>query len=162
MDDEILAVIEASPMRRWIGLIMLTGLAVVTIYVALSQPPAPVWQVFLIGLGLVSLWGAVRMYQATQARLELTREALRDDTGTVLARVADIRQVERGAFAFKPSNGFLVTTAEPQARAWRPGLWWRFGRRIGVGGVVPGHQAKLVSDILSALLVERREGGADR
>ncbi|GHF68253.1 hypothetical protein [Seohaeicola zhoushanensis] len=161
MDDEILAVIEASVIRRWIGLAMLAGLGGVTIYVALAKPPEPVWQVFLIGIGLLSLWAAARMYAATQLRIELTREVLRDSAGMVLARVEDIRSIERGAMAFKPSNGFLVTTNTPAGRAWRPGLWWRVGRRVGVGGVVPGHQAKLVSDILSALLLERNEKGAE-
>jgi len=69
--------------------------------------------------------------------------------------VADIERVDRGVFAFKPSNGFLVRTREPSARAWRPGLWWRFGRRIGVGGVTSANQTKAMSEILAAMLAER-------
>ena len=34
MDDEIVAVVEASPVRRWMGIAMLVGLGVVTIFVA--------------------------------------------------------------------------------------------------------------------------------
>ena len=161
MDDEIVAVVEASPVRRWMGIAMLVGLGVVTIFVALDTPPALLWQIFLIAVGVLAVWGAVRLYQATRLRIELTREGLRDSGGAVLARIEDIRTVERGAFAFKPSNGFLVTTHGRGPRAWRPGLWWRMGRRVGVGGVVPGHQTKLMADILSALLLERKQKGAD-
>lgn len=161
MNDEILAVVKASAMRRWIGLAMLAGLGIVTLYVAMTQPPALLWQVFLIAVGLLALWGAVRLYAATQLHIELTRDEVRDSEGTVLARVADIRGIDRGAMAFKPSNGFLISTVTPGPRTWRPGLWWRFGRRVGIGGVVPGHQTKLMSDILSALLLERKEQGAD-
>lgn len=161
MDDEILTAIEASVMRRWIGLIMLAGLGLTTIYVAMAAPPIPVFQAFLIGIGLLAFWGAVRLFRATQLRIELTRREIRDTGGMVLARLDDIASVERGAFAFKPSNGFLVTTRTSAPRAWRPGLWWRIGRRVGVGGVVPGHQAKLMADIIAALLAERKQEGAD-
>ena len=165
MDDdaEILAEMRASPGRRVIGIGSLGGLGVLVLWIAFARPPELMWQVFLIVVGLAALWCADAMRRATASRVHLTRAELRDTDGTLLARVADIEAVDRGAFAFKPSNGFLVRLAERgPSNAWRPGLWWRLGRQIGVGGMTPGHQAKNMADILAALLETRtdRDGPA--
>lgn len=155
MNQEILAVVETSSTRRWMGVLMLAGLGGLVVYVALATPPEPVWQVFLIVIGGLALWMADRMRRATEHRIELTETELRSSDGQVIALVADIEKVDRGVFALKPSNGFMVRTATPAPRAWRPGLWWRMGRRIGVGGVTSAGQTKAMSEILSALVAQR-------
>jgi len=160
MKDEVLAIVGASPPRRVIGVGSVLVLGVTAICVALLRPPSnPGWIVFLLALGLGALWLTDRMRKATSHRLELTREALRSSTGEVLVNVADVEAIERGAFAFKPSNGFtlvLKNNAQTGPKRWEPGLWWRLGRRVGVGGVTPGHQAKAMAEILSALMQEPR------
>lgn len=158
MDDEVLAVVAASPLRRWMGIGTLVGVAVFALWILLAGTAALSWQLFLLAIGAGALWMAERMRRATEAHLELTASELRTSTGQTVARVEDIEAVERGAFAFKPSNGFLVRTRTPADRVWQPGLWWRMGRRIGIGGVTPGHQSKQMADIIAALLLERRKG----
>ena len=79
-------------------------------------------------------------------------EGLRDGNGRLLCRMDQIAGVDRGAFAFKPSNGFLVKLKEPMPRVWQPGLWWRLGRRIGVGGVTPAGQGKFMADMIALKL----------
>ncbi|MBK0327083.1 hypothetical protein I5535_07230 [Rhodobacteraceae bacterium F11138] len=155
MDDEILAVVEASAPRRWIGVGMLAGIALLLFYGVFATPGTLLWQAALIALGLGVLWIAARLWQATSVRIELTAQGLRDSGGAVIARLADIKSVERGSFAFKPTNGFLLRTYGSVGRAWRPGLWWRIGPRIGIGGVTPGHQAKAMADLLAVRLAER-------
>lgn len=156
MTDEILARIETSAGRRVIGVGMLFFLGGLLIYVALTTPPQTLgWQLFLIALGGISLWAGERMRQATKLSLELTRQELRDSSGEVLARVDDMVGLDRGMFAFKPSNGFILKANRPQAGRWRPGLYWRMGRRIGVGGVTPGSQTKMMADMIAALIAER-------
>ena len=154
-DNEVLAVIQASPPRRWMGVGMLAAIGVLVIYVALVAPPVPVWQAFLIVTGGLALWMADRMRRATGYAIELTRTELRDSSGELIARVSDIEKVESGFFAFKPSHGFLVRTRTPATRIWRPGLWWRFGRRIGVGGVTPRSQTKFMAEMLTAMIALR-------
>jgi hypothetical protein len=155
MQDEVLAVIEASAVRRWMGVIMLAGLGGLVIYVAFATPPRLGWQVFLIVVGALALWMADKMRRATEHRIELTETEVRSSDGQVIAMVANIEKIDRGVFALKPSNGFMVRTTSSQSRAWRPGLWWRLGRRIGVGGVTSASQTKTMSEILAALLVQR-------
>ncbi|MEO1107896.1 MAG: hypothetical protein AAFX90_08250 [Pseudomonadota bacterium] len=157
MQDEVLATIEASAPRRWIGVLMLGTVGVLVLYVALSTPPELVWQVFLIVVGGAALWLAYSVWQATQDRIELTRTELRTGAGRLIALVDEIEAVDRGVFAFKPSNGFLVRTRATTSNNWAPGLWWRLGRRVGVGGMTAASEAKFMSEILSALLLERDE-----
>lgn len=153
--DDIMAVIQASPGRRILGLGSLWVLALLVIYVAIASPPEFGWQVFLLAMGGGSIYAAEAMRRATAITLELTREELRDSAGTVLARVEDIVSIDRGIFAFKPSNGFLLRLSHKSPRAWKPGLWWRLGKQIGVGGMTPGHQTKFMAEMISAMIAER-------
>ena len=92
------------------------------------------------------------MRRATSSSIELRRDGLYDQDGTLIARIDNIKRMDRGILAFKPSNGFILLLTEPMPRAWRPGLWWRFGRRVGVGGVTSAGMTKGMSEILSTLM----------
>ncbi|THH35698.1 hypothetical protein E4Z66_11450 [Aliishimia ponticola] len=153
---DIIATISASQPRRWLGVLSMVGLGLLLIYVALAKPPALGWLVFLLMLGAGSLWLGVRMWDATSRVIELTEDELRDNSGAVIARIADIEQIDRGFFAFKPSNGFLIRTCSAAGKStWQPGLWWRSGRRIGIGGVTPGSQSKFVAEYLQTMIAMR-------
>lgn len=154
-EDEVLARVTPSAGRRILGIGMLSFLAVLVIYVAITTPPSLGWQVFLIALGSVSLVIANAMRKATKHTLELTRTELRDDAGTVLVRMEDVVSIDRGAFAFKPSNGFLLRLTTSHAKDWRPGLWWRASRRIGVGGMTPMRSTKYMAEVIAIMIAER-------
>ncbi|WP_170603879.1 hypothetical protein [Ruegeria arenilitoris] len=157
MQQDVLATVQASSPRRWIGVGMLGIVALLVIYVALASPPETGWQVFLLVVGFASLWLAQRMWVSTKDAIELTKSQLRTRSGRPICEIADIVSVDRGVFAFKPSNGFLVLTRARTKNAWEPGLWWRIGRRIGVGGMTSAAETKFMSEMLSALLMERAE-----
>ena len=151
-----LASAAASVPRRWMGVGMLALLGGLLLYVALSTPPENVlWQVFLIVLGLASLGLAEKMRRATELSIYLTEAGLHDSAGEVIAPLDQIARIERGTFAFKPSHGFTVQLITPQPRRWKPGIWWRMGRRVGIGGVMPGGQTKFMAEMLQAMLAER-------
>ncbi|MEM9582628.1 MAG: hypothetical protein AAGA08_05895 [Pseudomonadota bacterium] len=154
MSDVIAGIVPSAP-RRTFGTGVLYALGVVLIYVAVTNPPSAAYAVFLIGFGLLCLYGGLRMWQVTGRVIELTEEALRLSDGTLICRTEDIRKVDRSFFAFKPSNGFLITLNTSYPAKWAPGLWWRMGKRIGVGGVTPGSQAKMMADTIAALIATR-------
>ncbi|TCP43195.1 hypothetical protein [Rhodovulum marinum] len=157
---EELAVLRVSAVRRVVGLGVMVLLAGLLLSVALVRPPdAPLWRGFLLVLGGAVLALGEAMRRATAHPLRLTRAGLFDDTGRELARIDDIEGIERGMFALKPSNGFTLKLTRAGGRAWAPGVWWRFGRRLGVGGVTSAAQAKAMAEILTALLLERSQGG---
>ena len=155
--NEVLATVKASSGRRLIGLTSLGALGVFLAYIAFTSSPGLGWQLFLLVCGGAAIWMADRMRRATASVIELTPTELRDGDGTVIARVAVIEALDRGVFAFKPSNGFLLRTAAgtQDGNVWRPGLWWRIGRRVGIGGMTPGSQTKFMSEIISAMMASR-------
>ncbi|WP_170759154.1 hypothetical protein [Ruegeria lacuscaerulensis] len=152
MQQEILATVKASSPRRWLGVGMLAIVGALVIYVALASPPEFAWQVFLFVVGAAAFWLAHRMWHATKDWIELTQTELRTGAGRLIASVEDIESVDRGVFAFKPSNGFLVKTRNKAANCWEPGLWWRFGHRVGVGGMTAAAETKFMAEILTTLI----------
>lgn len=155
-ESEIIATVMPSSVRRYAGLLMLTILGGLLVYVALATPPASIlWRLFLLGLGGLVLWLVEKMRRATLVGVVLTAEGLHTTDGQLLVAVDQMVGVVRGSFSLKPSNGFSVLTKDRQARAWAPGLWWRFGKRVGVGGVTAASQAKFMSEVLAAMLAER-------
>ena len=158
MSSETLATVHASAPRRLFGVTLNIVLGLLLIYIALIKPPAHMgWQAFLVLLGVTVLWLGQKMWYATQRVIELTETELRDSSGEVIAYVDQIVSIDRGMLAFKPSNGFIFKVKTAQPRVWNPGLWWRFGRRVGVGGVTPGSSTKMMADIIAAKLAERTE-----
>jgi len=154
-DTEILATVQASMGRRILGIGSLYLLSLMVIYVAVVKPPEIGWQIFLFVLGGGSIWIAEMMRKATALSLELTKTELRDSAGTVLAKIEDVQSLDRGVFAFKPSNGFLLRLSTSTGRTWHPGLWWRLGNRVGVGGMTPGPQTKFMAEMISAMVAQR-------
>lgn len=156
--DEVIGFIDPRPARRIaaVGAIGLLGL--ILIYVAATHPPAnPGWLVFLVVMGGGCVYIAWRMWVVTAVRLEMTRTELREAGGRTLFTIDEVASVDRGFFAFKPANGFLVRlkTRNARPRVYVPGLWWRSGRTIMVGGVVSRRHTRAVADLITILLLER-------
>ncbi|MCX7646028.1 MAG: hypothetical protein N2Z62_12145 [Rhodobacteraceae bacterium] len=152
----VLARLHPSPARRGLAVAVLAALGGLLLWVALARPPETLHgRLLLPALGLLALWLAERLRRATRAHLELTREVLRDSRGRVLAALGEVRAVHSGVFALKPSSGFTLELAAPGPAAWEPGLWWRLGRRLGVGGVTAGREARYMAEVVRALLAER-------
>lgn len=145
-----IARLAPSPGRRVFALATLALLGALLIYLALAAPPAPGWQVALVAFGALSLASADAMRRATQTELLLYEDRIEEATGRLVVRLDDIRRVERGLFAFKPSNGFVLILHGKTERAWALGLWWRIGRRVGIGGITPSAPAKFMAEQIAA------------
>lgn len=156
-DDGVIATLQASGARRIFAYAAIFALGGLLILLAFVQPPALGWQIFLLLLGVGALVLAELLRRATAMGLVLTGTELRDTSGQVLTTLDNVSSVDRGAFAFKPSNGFVLRLHRGQARAWAPGLWWRFSNRIGVGGVTPSGPAKFMAEQIAL-----RIAGAER
>ncbi|MEL6838729.1 MAG: hypothetical protein AAFP85_05520 [Pseudomonadota bacterium] len=154
-ENGVYAVVQASPLRRVFAYGVLLALGVLVLYTALTRPPALGWLVFMLVFGIATLWLAERLRRATLLRIELTATDIRDSSGMVLATMDDIIGVDRGIFAFKPSNGFTLVMKNKKPRSWAPGLWWRLGRRVGVGGVTSAGQAKFMAEQIAFRLNDR-------
>lgn len=163
MSDEILATVSASFPRRIFGVGVMIALGAILVFIALGRGHSSfLWQMFMLFFGVFVLYAAEMMRRATSRTVILTQAGLHDDTGRVIALVDDMANVERGTFAIKPSNGFVVNMKERGAKAWAPGLWWRLGRKVGIGGVTGAGQTKFMSEMLTAMLIERDRAASDQ
>ncbi|MDQ7069965.1 MAG: hypothetical protein Q9M48_04355 [Rhodobacterales bacterium] len=156
MQDQVLCTVKASGARRMFGVGVLMLLGAMLIYIAFAQPPENMgWQIFLVLMGAGALYLGDKMRRATLVTLELTETTLRDSNGMVLVEIADIKSTDRGTFAFKPSNGFILRLDSRATRVWQPGLWWRMGKRIGVGGVTSAGETKQMAEMIAGLVAMR-------
>ncbi|MGR3491615.1 MAG: hypothetical protein ACU0DW_06105 [Shimia sp.] len=147
-----IGLLRVSPMRRWLALAMLFGLVI--LFGALAAQPGmdTGWRA-LIGLASIAcLAMAFKFHRATSNDIILRDDGLFETDGTEIATLNNIVTVEKGMFAFKPSGGFGVTLHEARPNRWRPGLYWRAGRRVGVGGVTARHQGRMCAEALQALI----------
>lgn len=160
MNDEVLMSVHAAPARRLFGAASLGVLGLMLVYLGFSLQGGLVGRVFLIVLGGFFLWATSKLWEASSLVLELTEEELRESTGKVIVKVDDIDRVQRGTFAFKPSNGFMIILKDRRPRSWRPGVWWLIGRHLGIGGVTSAGQNKAMAEILTALLVKKADENA--
>lgn len=159
MTDEVLATITPSRFRRGLAVALLAGLGALLMYLGFNDDSIGYGlRMAFAGLGTGGLVLAERVWRLTAVSLILTEAGLLDSNGRVLCLTEEVAHVERNAFAFKPSNGFAVKLTRPAARAWVPGLWWRYGRRLGVGGVVSKHEAKAMADVMALRLRMASEG----
>lgn len=149
----VIARITPNNFRRSVAYVAIALLGALFLLLALNGGMATIWIAVLFLLGLGSLYLAETLRRASAVTLEFTTQEVRDSSGRVLCTLAEIEKVERGAFALKPSNGFSIVLKAKAPFAWAPGLWWRMGKRIGVGGVVSAGQAKAFAEAIQTRVV---------
>lgn len=155
-DAPILAELQVAPARWLFGVVMLFSLGGLVVLLGFSAPNlGPFWRFGLLALGIVFLISGERSRRARGARILLTDEGLSDSSGRIIAAFEEIQSVDRGALAFKPSNGFLLRIRVAHGRAWVPGLWWRLGRWVGIGGSTPSGAGKFMAEAIALKLAER-------
>lgn len=147
--------------RYWIALAAWVALGGVLLWFALTS--GTLVSTLIGAIGLVLIYAAIRTALAGRHELILTMDTLSDTRGRVVAQVDDVASVDRSMFAVRPSNGFSIRLKSKAPRAWQPGLWWRIGSRIGVGGLTPAGQGRAMADLLSAMVQDRRnnQNGGD-
>ena len=159
MTDPIL-IVRPSLARRCIGVGVQLCLGIVLMYVALVMPTTVGGLTVLLGLGVLASCVAVRTWVVSAGALILRADGIFDQTGRPIALLAQIDSVDRGAFSFKPSNGFLIRMKTSEPWAWVPGIWWRCSRRVGIGGVLAGAQTRAMADMLCALVAGQCDAAA--
>ena len=155
MSEPIIASLGVSPTRRGLALIVMMLLGFLLLYLTVTTNATILHKAFLIIVAAAVLWVARTMQRGTGRKIQLRRSGLFFDDGQMLASLETMLRGERSAFAFKPSNGFVISLDKPCVRAWVPGLYWQFGKRIGIGGVTSPSEGKFVADALAVLIAEK-------
>lgn len=150
-----LITVHASPPRRAVAVVVVGALAVLLLSLGLRAGDTPLIALAFLACGAAGGWAAWALWRATAERVIWTGDALRTGADEVIATADQIARVDRGAFAFKPSSGFVLTLTARAPRRWAPGLWWRFGRRVGVGGVTHAAPAKAMAEAIALTIAAR-------
>ena len=137
-------VLAPTGFRTATGMFVMGALGLLLLRTALGQPI--VSQALMVAGGLAALALALAMWRGQGDSLHWTQAGLTDSGGRVIAARDAIVRVDRNPMALKPSNGFTLHMADRQDRAWQPGLYWRIGRRVGVGGLTSPGVAKALAD----------------
>lgn len=156
--DEVYASVTISPSRRFILQFMLLALAGLLIAAAYSSTSGLFGRAMLLLAGLALLAYFEWCRRNLGATIVLTDAGLLQSDGTMIAPTEQFVKVERGALAMKPSNGFSIVLKDKQPRAWKPGLWWRLGRRVGVGGIASAGAAKFMAEQIALRLMNDKAG----
>lgn len=148
--------LSPAPARWAFGVAMLFFLGALVVYLGISAPGLGfVTRIALVVLGSMFLLSGERSRRTRHVTLTLTDQRLYDSEGRELARLDQITGVDRGVMAFKPSNGFLLHLNTKPGRIWVPGLWWRLGRFVGVGGSTQSGPAKFMAELIAMKVAQR-------
>jgi hypothetical protein len=154
--QDVRFILRPSRVRLWFALAALAGAGLVLIWIAFAVAEAGVvLRASCLAAAVALFLAAGRLRDAGSRALILTEAGLADTRHGLLCGLGDIVRVERGAFALKPARGFALRLAQPGPRTWVPGLWWRMGRTIGVGGLTGAGETRLMADMIEAMVAAR-------
>lgn len=163
MEEKLIPVIRRPEVMRWAVTAALIGLAglcgLITLSLILRAPfAALVMAVLVFGC----LWMARRVFMTDATSIMFDGDRIYDDTGAELCRLDDIAEIERGLALFKPSGGFVLRMKTEGPRSWAPGLWWRAGKRVGIGGATSARAGKHMADAITGALAQRMVDAAEK
>ena len=155
--DAVLLQLTPAPLRRAAVCGGPLALTLWGVWVAAAAVPDGAPLRIALGLAVVVAAAvAVALWRATDVTMTLTEAALSDSRGRILARIDQVERVERGALSLAPTGGFILRLSAAAPAAWVPGVWWRVGRRVGVGGTTPRRMTREMALLVEAMLALRR------
>lgn len=157
MEEFQTRVLRRPEVLRWVVIAAIAVVLVMTVALAIrAAEDAPLIAVLNVPVVLALLWFGWSLYGARASEITFDGERLVDNSGVEICTLDEIETVEKGFALFKPSNGFALLLTRSRPRGWSPGLWWRVGRRVGVGGATPGRSAKGMADAITIALALKR------
>ncbi len=152
--------LRASPVRRGLACGIVAALGVAVLHSGFTaEALSGLTRAMVLAIGALILWLSVELWRSTARGLALRDGVLCDLRGTPIARLDEIERLVRGPFAVKPSQGIVLVLRDRGPAAWVPGVWWRLGRRVGIGGMTPKAETKVLADLLEHAVAAREKGG---
>lgn len=154
--EEVLIQLHPSPVRRSLGLGGLAILSAMCLSGGLSGAAESGIRWLPLLLGILGFYLLYHFWRSSAKGLELTPSELREIGGRRVIAFADIQSVNRELFGIiKPTNGFVIVNRGQYPNAFSAGIWWRFGSRIGIGGLTPAGEGKAMAELLEEMIKDR-------
>ena len=151
-DDNLKLEIPAS--RNRIGIIILAFLGITLIYNALKLDfnNFQLEKVFFTILGSAIVYLAFRFANKAKRGIIFNKHGLYELDGKLICLLEEIKEVDTSPYTFKPANGFIIKLRETTNFGWSPGLWWKYNKRMTIGGMISKQESVLASQILKSFL----------
>ena len=148
--EKPLAIINPPVLKRYFFTLLSLILAVLLLYEGISFFLVSGDRLGFILVGLFLLGLTYLFYFNTGKALVLYEDRLVSTDGELLFELKNVTSIENGLFSFKPSNGVLFYLKEPMPFKWKLGLWWRIGKRVGIGGCTQKSSINFAVEIIKS------------
>lgn len=139
------------PRYRYLAFTSSVGfLGVIILFNSLTLDYAANIFFFCIGLGIIFF--CFRIYQRRDKGFLITPKAILEKTGDVICSFDEIDKIDTSPFSFKATNGFVVQLKNRTDFDFSVGLWWKYNKRLSIGGMVSKNESKYLSIVLQEKL----------
>ena len=151
-DDKIK--LEIPDSRYRLGIIVIGFLGVTLIYNALKldNNDYQLEKIFFSILGSAIVYLAFRFANKTKRGIIFNKTGLYELDGVLICPLNEIKEVDTSPYTFKPANGFIIKLKKSTKFGWSPGLWWKYKKRMTVGGMISKQESVIASQLLKDFL----------
>ena len=146
--------LEIPDSRRRLGIIVIGFLGITLIYKALKLEYNNylLEKIFFSILGSAIVYLAFRLANKTKRGIIFNKTGLYELDGVLICSLDEINEVDTSPYTFKPANGFIIKLKNSTKFGWSPGLWWKYNKRMTVGGMISKQESVIASQLLKDLL----------
>ncbi len=71
---------------------------------------------------------------------------------SIICKIENIKKIDVSPYTFKSANGFIIFQKTKGSFKIVPGLYWRAGKRISIGGLISKNESKFLSSTLLEII----------
>ncbi|MEE2775026.1 MAG: hypothetical protein VYE27_08945 [Pseudomonadota bacterium] len=105
---------------------------------------------FCIGLTIILI--SYRIYQNRDKGFIITPCGIFEKNGRLICNFNEIDKIDTSPFSFKATNGFVVKLKNKTTFDFSVGLWWKYNRRLSIGGMISKNESKYLSIVFQEKL----------
>jgi hypothetical protein len=159
-DQDFIAALRVSFGRRFIGCSVLAALTI--LFAVLAVQGAGTGAVAFGLAAALSAGVTVGIWQVSAREVVMKPTGLFDSNGAVIVTLDQIERINSGPLSIRPSNGFSIRLTSRQSAHWAPGLWWRWGRMVGIGGLTSAKPSRDLANLLQTHHTAFKNAGKDQ
>ena len=100
----------------------------------------------------LAIWFRSFLQRYSKVGFLINQSGLFNLDGSIVCEIGDIERIDVSPYTFKSANGFIVILKTKSSFKSIPGLYWRLGKRLSIGGLVSKNESKFLSHTLSGFL----------